>query len=84
MAGSGVGDPVQKNCRQFKLFMRCAGCNRETMRVLRVPPADDAPSDIDELLESALLQRQRFACPRCQGNVASLTGVSKVSEQEAA
>jgi hypothetical protein len=53
--------------RSFKLHLRCTNCLKPAVQTLEVPDVDDAPQDIDELLESALLARFPFSC-RC-GNV---------------
>jgi hypothetical protein len=48
--------------RSFKLHLRCTNCLKPAVRSLDVPDADDAPRDVDELMQSALLGRLSFAC----------------------
>jgi hypothetical protein len=69
---------------RFQLHIRCANCLRDSSPVLNVPDADDAPSDVEELLESAVLQQFRFECDDCGSAIASLVGVNVIREREAA
>jgi hypothetical protein len=69
---------------RFQLFVRCTNCLRDTSPVLDVPVADDAPTDVDELLESAALQQFRFECQDCGSAIASLVGANLLRERAAA
>ncbi|MEP9376168.1 hypothetical protein ABLE91_05600 [Aquabacter sp. CN5-332] len=69
--------------RQFKLFVRCECCRRESSRVIDVPDVEDAPTDVEELLCSTLLERQVFDCRECHGTIGLITGVATL-EAEAA
>lgn len=59
----------------FTLRLRCHHCLKITCRPLLSPDLEDAPSDINELLESAWLQRQTFACAQCENPIATLVSV---------
>ncbi|WP_428031525.1 hypothetical protein [Ancylobacter sp.] len=52
--------------------------------ILDVPAVDDAPTDIDDLLESAFLQRQRFVCASCDMPIGLIAGVAKLKIPEVA
>ncbi|MNU09306.1 hypothetical protein D3C72_2557980 [compost metagenome] len=52
--------------------------------MLKVPDADDAPGDVEELLESAVLQQFRFECVDCGSAIASLVGANVIRQREAA
>ncbi len=65
---------------QFKLHLRCANCRRDTTRLLNVPRADGAPRDIDELMDSAFLREQRFACTGCEGQIGTIVAVTMPRE----
>lgn len=68
---------------RFRLRLRCESCVRESQVVLDVPAVEDAPTDIDELLESAFLERQRFMCPECEGLIGSIASIAKLRLPEA-
>lgn len=61
---------------RFRLSLRCHNCRLRAISVVSVPGAEDAPCDIDELLESEFLQRQPFKCAKCDNPSAQLLGVS--------
>lgn len=61
----------------FELVIRCDNCMRESVRRLNVPDVDDAPSDVDELLDSALLAHIGYGCMRCHGVIGQVTGIRK-------
>jgi hypothetical protein len=66
----------------FKVYVRCANCQRDYGCQLEPPEADDAPSDIDELLESNFLQVQRFVCRDCECPIGAVTGVKLLRNNE--
>ena len=59
----------------FKVYVRCPNCQKDYGCKLEPPEADDAPADIDELLESNFLQSQRFECRGCGSVIGAITGV---------
>jgi hypothetical protein len=59
----------------YHLHLRCHNCHKISGRLLAVPDVDDAPNDIDELLESELLNRIPFSCDKCQNPIATIVGV---------
>ncbi|MCE4223438.1 hypothetical protein HCU64_06715 [Methylobacterium sp. C25] len=61
----------------FTLRLRCHHCLKITCRELISPDVEDAPSDIDELLGSAWLSRQTFACGECENPIATLVSIQK-------
>lgn len=63
--------------KAFTLFLRCENCLRETTRIIEVPPGDDSPCDVDELLESGFLSQISFQCGPCGNPIAQLIGVKE-------
>lgn len=63
---------------RFRLHLRCEQCVTECKRILDVPLADDAPTDIEDLLESAFLQRQSFVCSVCECPIGVIAAVAKL------
>ena len=59
---------------RFKLHLRCDNCAREVAKVIEVPDVEDAPRDVEELLESEFLRRQFVHC-RCGGVMMGLVAV---------
>jgi hypothetical protein len=43
--------------------------------MIESPDLEDAPCTVDELLESAWLQRQNFGCSECENNIATLVSL---------
>ncbi|OMQ44949.1 hypothetical protein BKP54_11205 [Ensifer sp. 1H6] len=63
--------------RIFVLHVRCENCVRETSRVVEVPPVDDAPCDVDELVESGVLSSLTYCCTQCDCRIGQIIGVSQ-------
>lgn len=66
----------------FKVYVRCANCQKDYGCRLEPPEADDAPRDIDELLESNFLRAQRFICRDCECPIATVTGVKELVDEQ--
>ncbi len=64
----------------FKVYVRCLNCQKDYGTTLQPPEADDAPADIDELLESNYLTNQRFKCSDCESPIATVTGVKELRD----
>ena len=69
---------------RFRLHLRCEHCLLESRMVLEVPAVEDAPTDIDELLESAFLGRQSFMCAGCDTSIGIIAGVAQLRLPERA
>lgn len=67
----------------FRVYVRCTNCQKDYGCMLEPPEAEDAPRDIDELLESNFLREQRFVCRDCECPIAIVTGVKIVGGSEA-
>ncbi len=66
----------------FRVYVRCANCQRDYGCHLEPPEVEDAPSDIDELLESNYLRSQVFTCSECEYPIATVTGVKQLAAGE--
>ncbi|MBN9443659.1 hypothetical protein [Bosea sp. (in: a-proteobacteria)] len=62
----------------FKIFLKCENCRRPSSVRLDVPDVDDAPCDVDELVDSAFLQRQVFTCEICESAIGTIIGINRV------
>lgn len=63
--------------RSFALLIRCSNCARDSEQEILVPCVDDAPSDVQEFLESAVLARFSYSCIDCEsaiGRIIDVTG----------
>ncbi len=67
---------LRRTPRLFTLHIRCDNCMRESAQSVEVPPVDDAPCDVDELVESGFISTLRFNCV-CSGLVGQIIGVSQ-------
>jgi hypothetical protein len=53
--------------------------------VVQIPAdAEEAPHDVEEFLESALLKSQKFYCPQCESSIGTLTAVTMEAHSDAA
>jgi hypothetical protein len=66
----------------FKVYVRCANCQKDYGCRLEPPEADDAPADADALLDSNFLREQRFHCRDCECPIGTVTGVKVLSDGE--
>lgn len=62
---------------RFIVRLRCHNCLKTTTRAIESPDLEDAPCNVEELLESAWLQRQSFACGECENPIATLVSVKQ-------
>jgi hypothetical protein len=62
---------------RFQIFLKCENCRRRSCRTLDVPDVEDAPTGVDELVESAFLGRQVFACEVCDSTIATIVGINR-------
>lgn len=60
----------------FKLHYRCTNCERNVFKRLDVPDVDDAPYDVEELLDSAFLQNARYFCDGCESFIGQIIAVT--------
>lgn len=67
---------LQRSAVQFTLHLRCDGCLKESVRIVDAPSADDAPTDVDELIESEFLAGMTYSCPRCECRIGRLVGAN--------
>ena len=63
---------------RFKMHLRCLNCRRNSVHMLDVPEADDAPCDVEELMESAFLQSWKYACLACESSIGTIVCVNRV------
>lgn len=69
---------------RFRVHVRCEHCTKDTTKILDVPDEDDAPSDIEELLESAFLMNQSFVCRGCDAPIGVIASIAQVRIPELA
>lgn len=68
---------------RFRIHVRCENCTKEASSILDVPNVEDAPGDIEELLDSAFLAQQRFVCRGCETPIGIIAGIAKLRIPEA-
>lgn len=59
----------------FRVHIRCFNCKKDVRRTLTPEACDDSPTTVDELVESGLLDRQRFICRECDSPVGTIVAV---------
>ncbi|MBS7545079.1 hypothetical protein [Ancylobacter oerskovii] len=78
MAEEGEGRIVAR----FAIHICCDSCSSTSAKRLDVPDVEDAPTTVEELLESALLARQTFCCEVCESRIAYVTSIKRLREKE--
>jgi len=63
--------------RRFRLLMRCYNCMGESAKVIDFGDDEDAPADIEELMESVAVNQIRFQCTECESAIGTIIGVSQ-------
>ena len=70
--------------RNFLLHLRCEGCQKLSSRELAIPPYEDVPTSVEDLMESGLLQSVKFCCTRCESVIGRIVAVNMREGQQAA
>lgn len=58
---------------RFRVMLNCYNCRIPSSRTLGSLPASITTED--DLIESGLLDKQRFACAKCECPIGSITGI---------
>lgn len=68
----------------FHVHSRCLNCDNMSTRTIKIPAgAEDAPTSVDEFLDSAALANFPFMCRLCDSSIATIVAVT-MREPEAA
>jgi hypothetical protein len=59
----------------FRLHLRCENCLQNSSQELIVPDVLGAPTTVEELQESGLLDRVTYVCAECEGLIGRLIAV---------
>lgn len=73
-----------KRDRSFLLHIRCYECQKLAAQELLIPDDVEAPTSIDELMESNILQTLHFCCKRCDSVIGAIVAVNMREWQERA
>ncbi len=79
-----MGVEVSMVRARFALKFRCANCRAVMCRELISPALEDAPADIEDLLDSNLLSGQVYSCETCENPVSTLISVRQLQADESA
>lgn len=69
-----MGLALRKSDRVFALHLRCSNCRRETVQELY--SGEGGPSDVDELIESGLLNEVRYLCVQCESVIGHIVAIT--------
>lgn len=69
-----MGLALEKSNRVFALHIRCSNCSRESVKELF--GGEGGPCDVDELLESGLIERVRYECFSCESAIGQLVAIT--------
>lgn len=76
-------DVATAGAAKFKLHLYCENCCKEHYHTLVVPFADDSPRDVEDLMESAVLQHLGIVCRVCDypiGQIMAITQETKYAQ----
>mgnify|MGYP003123465250 CR=1 FL=1 len=62
----------------FKLFLMCSNCLRKSSKMINIPDEADAPTDVDDLVYSGVMQTLRFQCMQCESVIAEVVGIEQM------
>lgn len=68
----------------FKLFLMCSNCLRKSTKIIDIPHEDDAPTDVDDLVYSGVMQTLRFQCMQCESVIAEVVGIDQLPPSDEA
>ena len=60
----------------FKIVVRCHNCRHDVCRRLDVPNVEDAPTTVDELIESAFMSSLRYSCEGCETPIGTVISIA--------
>lgn len=66
----------------FRVGVACADCMARYNSDLAITAADDAPTTVDELVDSGALERMRFSCTRCDSAIGTIESVRRTYVQD--
>ncbi|MFK4826021.1 hypothetical protein ACI0FM_14715 [Paenochrobactrum sp. BZR 588] len=76
-----MGERLDPEYKTFTLHVRCENCMRESFMGVAVPKEDGSPTDVDELLESAVLNNLPFKCSKCPSLIGKVIGAEEGSRK---
>ncbi len=68
---------------RFEMHVRCENCARDSVLMLDVPNVEGAPTTIDDVLGSGLIDRQPYSCAGCECPAASLIAINPFKHRKA-
>lgn len=69
-----MGMALEKSNRVFTLHIRCSNCGKESAKEMF--SGEGGPSDVEELLESGLIERVRYECIHCESVIGQLVAIT--------
>ncbi|MBB3234400.1 hypothetical protein FHS20_001240 [Phyllobacterium endophyticum] len=73
-----MGFALEECNRVFALHVRCVNCIRESVK--EIFGGQGGPSDVDELIESGLIEQVRFECVHCESAIGQLVAITCESD----
>jgi len=69
-----MGLAFEKCNRVFALHIRCSNCIRESVK--EICGGEGGPTDVDELIESGLIEKIQFSCIQCDSAIGHLVAIT--------
>lgn len=70
-----MGLALVKCNRVFVLHIRCSNCIRES--VTQIFGGESGPTDVEDLIESGLIEKVQFSCIQCDSAIGQLVAITK-------
>ena len=69
---------------RFAIHLMCTNCLRRKVQTLVVPAVDDAPTCVEELVDSQALTSMKFSCQACESVIGQIIAIKQLAEESAA
>lgn len=69
-----MGLALEKCHYVFALHIRCSNCLRESVR--EIFSDERGPSDVEDLIESGLIEKVQFSCHHCESAIGQLVAIT--------
>ncbi|MEW9304510.1 hypothetical protein [Labrys neptuniae] len=63
---------------RFAIHLMCTNCLRRKVQTLSVPAVEDAPTCVEELVESQALAQMRFVCHGCESVIGEIVAIKQL------
>jgi hypothetical protein len=70
-----MGLALEKSNYVFALHIRCSNCLRESVK--EIFGGAGGPADVEDLIESGLIEKVQFSCIHCESAIGQLVAITR-------